>query len=109
LLGFLSPDAARMLDSRETLTISKSVADSISIERTKRDKFRHALRSISKVAFSQLGLGIYKPKQKSTLQIHACTLSLTLISAISITMNDCTGEMLLQQTLLLYFSLLSFV
>lgn len=31
--------------------------ESISIERTRKERFRHALRTVSKVAFSQLGLG----------------------------------------------------
>jgi hypothetical protein len=53
----LSPDDAEILDSRDNLTILKSSGDNISIERTRKDKFRHALRSVSKVAFSQLGLG----------------------------------------------------
>jgi len=55
ILGFLSPD--RTFDSPDTLSATKSGGDSVSIERTRKEKFRHALRSISKVAFSQLGLG----------------------------------------------------
>jgi hypothetical protein len=55
--GFLSPNTAFLIDSRDNLSASKSGGDSASIERTRREKFRHALRSISKVAFSQLGLG----------------------------------------------------
>jgi len=56
-LGLLSNDDTRILDSRDNLAISKSMADSLSIERTRKDKFRHAIRTVSKVAFSQLGLG----------------------------------------------------
>jgi len=56
-LGFLSPGDAGILDSQDNLTILKSGGDRISIERTRKSKFRHALRSVSKVAFSQLGLG----------------------------------------------------
>ncbi|CAF0995578.1 unnamed protein product [Adineta ricciae] len=44
-------------DSGENVTISKAIADEISVERTRKQKFRHALRTVSKVAFSQLGLG----------------------------------------------------
>ncbi|CAF2166519.1 unnamed protein product [Rotaria magnacalcarata] len=44
-------------DSRSQLTILKPGPGSVSIERTRKDKFRHALRAVSKVAFSQLGLG----------------------------------------------------
>ena len=57
LLGLLSPDSSYVIDSRDNLSGSKSAADSVSIERTRKEKFRHALRSVSKVAFSQLGLG----------------------------------------------------
>ncbi len=53
----MSPDDTEIRDSQDTFTILKSADDSISIERTRKDKFRHALRSVSKVAFSQLGLG----------------------------------------------------
>ncbi|CAF1160534.1 unnamed protein product [Adineta ricciae] len=53
----LSPDSTYVIDSRDNLSGSKSAADSVSIERTRKEKFRHALRSVSKVAFSQLGLG----------------------------------------------------
>ena len=35
----------------------KSASANISIERTRKDRFRQVLRSVSKVAFSQLGLG----------------------------------------------------
>lgn len=56
-LGFLSPDGTFAIDSGDNLSGSKSGGDSISIERTRKEKFRHALRSVSKVAFSQLGLG----------------------------------------------------
>ncbi len=58
ILGFLSPDNALINGSRDTFSASKSGGDSVSIERTRKEKFRHALRSISKVAFSQLGLGM---------------------------------------------------
>ncbi len=53
-LGLFSNDDTRILDSRDNL---KSMADTLSIERTRKDKFRHAVRTVSKVAFSQLGLG----------------------------------------------------
>ncbi len=55
ILGILSSDGTYVTDSGDNL--SKSGGDSISIERTRKEKFRHALRSVSKVAFSQLGLG----------------------------------------------------
>jgi len=57
IIGLLSPDTAFITDSPDNLSESKSAADSASIERTRKEKFRHALRSVSKVAFSQLGLG----------------------------------------------------
>ncbi|CAF4353584.1 unnamed protein product [Rotaria socialis] len=44
-------------DSGNQLTILKPGPGSVSIERTRKGKFRHALRTVSKVAFSQLGLG----------------------------------------------------
>lgn len=53
-IGFRSPDN---VDSRDNISTSKSGGDSISIERTRKERFRHALRTVSKVAFSQLGLG----------------------------------------------------
>ena len=55
--GLFSPDGVFITDSRDNLSGSKSGGDSVSIERTRKEKFRHALRSVSKVAFSQLGLG----------------------------------------------------
>ena len=54
-LGFLSPDGTFAIESGDSA--SKSGGDTVSIERTRKEKFRHALRSVSKVAFSQLGLG----------------------------------------------------
>lgn len=58
ILGMLSPDGLHLVDSRDNLSGSKSAGDSASVEQTRREKFRHALRSVSKVAFSQLGLGM---------------------------------------------------
>jgi hypothetical protein len=55
ILGILASDGTYATDSGDNL--SKSGGDSESIERTRKEKFRHALRSVSKVAFSQLGLG----------------------------------------------------
>ncbi len=56
-LDFFPSGDAELLSSRETIKILKAGDDKISIERTRRDKFREAFRSVSKVAFSQLGLG----------------------------------------------------
>ncbi|UJR15434.1 hypothetical protein I4U23_002377 [Adineta vaga] len=50
-------DVPHFSDVGDNVTILKSFEDSISIERTRKQKFRHALRTVSKVAFSQLGLG----------------------------------------------------
>ncbi|CAF3143707.1 unnamed protein product [Rotaria socialis] len=55
--NILSPDGTPLPDSRDNLSVSKSGGDSASIEQTRKEKFRQALRSVSKVAFSQLGLG----------------------------------------------------
>lgn len=52
VLGYLSQDDG---DRRGTLMNLKSA--NVSIERTRKDRFRQVLRSVSKVAFSQLGLG----------------------------------------------------
>ena len=57
IAGLLSPDNAFIIDSRDNLSGSKSLGDSMSTEQTRKEKFRQALRSVSKVAFSQLGLG----------------------------------------------------
>ncbi|CAF1153553.1 unnamed protein product [Rotaria sp. Silwood1] len=54
---FLSPTHAPLTDSHDNISGSKSGGDSASLEQTRKAKFRHALRSVSKVAFSQLGLG----------------------------------------------------
>lgn len=45
------------IDCRDNSTVSKTDADGVVSERTRKEKFRHAVRSVSKVAFSQLGLG----------------------------------------------------
>ena len=46
------------VDSHESFNASKAGgSETVSLERTRKDKFRRALRSVSKVAFSQLGLG----------------------------------------------------
>ncbi|CAF1196120.1 unnamed protein product [Rotaria sp. Silwood1] len=52
-----SPDDTQASDSANQVTILKPSPGSISIERTRKDRFRHAVRTVSKVAFSQLGLG----------------------------------------------------
>ncbi|CAF4844833.1 unnamed protein product, partial [Rotaria sp. Silwood1] len=51
-----SPDDTQASDSANQVTILKPSPGSISIERTRKDRFRHAVRTVSKVAFSQLGL-----------------------------------------------------
>ncbi|CAF0854241.1 unnamed protein product [Rotaria sordida] len=53
----LSANIPPLSDSRDNLSVSKSGGDSVSVEQTRKEKFRRALRSVSKVAFSQLGLG----------------------------------------------------
>lgn len=53
-LEYLSHDHG---DRRETLMTLKSGSGGVSIERTRKDRFRQAVRSVTKVAFSQLGLG----------------------------------------------------
>ena len=50
-------DDVHMDYSRSQPKIFKSSPDSVSVERTRQDKFRRAFRTVSKVAFSQLGLG----------------------------------------------------
>lgn len=52
-----SPHQSFNIEGRENRTGSKASTGTTLIERTRKEKFRHALRSISKVAFSQLGLG----------------------------------------------------
>jgi hypothetical protein len=69
ILGLLSPHNAQIGDSRDNLSGSKSGGDSVSVERTRKEKFRLALRSVSKVAFSQLGLGKLHLRLKMTIEI----------------------------------------
>ncbi|CAF0985054.1 unnamed protein product [Adineta steineri] len=54
---FLSDDHTYFSESKDNLTISKSITDGISIEKTRRQKIQDAIKTVSKVAFSQLGLG----------------------------------------------------
>ncbi|CAF4225881.1 unnamed protein product, partial [Adineta steineri] len=54
---FLSDDHTYFSELKDNLTISKSITDGISIERTRRQKIQDAIKTVSKVAFSQLGLG----------------------------------------------------
>lgn len=56
-LGFLSSDDVQIVDSRSQLSITKTSPANSTIERTRKDRVRHALGTASKVAFSQLGLG----------------------------------------------------
>ena len=56
-IGLLSPNHGAGGEYRDDLSAAKSVGDSASIEQTRKEKLRQALRSISKVAFSQIGLG----------------------------------------------------
>ncbi|CAF3726586.1 unnamed protein product [Adineta steineri] len=53
----LSPDSAFVIDSHDNISGPKSGGDNLSMEQTRQEKFRQILRSVSKVAFSQLGLG----------------------------------------------------
>ena len=53
-LGYLSQDHG---DRRDTLMTLKSASAGVSIERTRKERFRQAIRSVTRVAFSQLGLG----------------------------------------------------
>lgn len=57
VLEYLTSADIDILDSRDSLILYKPGATSISVERTRKDRFHSALRSVSKVAFSQLGLG----------------------------------------------------
>ena len=65
-----SPNQTFSIEFRDNRTGSKGSAGNSSIQRTRKEKFRHALRSVSKVAFSQLGLGqlivMTKRKQQMT-------------------------------------------
>ncbi|CAF1114149.1 unnamed protein product [Rotaria sordida] len=54
---FFLPDDAQSIDARNQVTLLKTSPSSISSDTPRKDKFRHALRTVSKVAFSQLGLG----------------------------------------------------